>query len=120
MSKPKILEMQGTVLYENQKGESPVTLIDNYNNYNELKIEVKWIESSCINVLQPHDEKTFCVQQGEYDGYYYLSHVGLILKNGNQIQVNGNNYYSVNGTGGLTNGYHEQKFKITKVIGYKN
>ena len=58
MSKPKILEMQGTVLYENTKGQSTDFSIDSkfdLNNYNRLDMVVGRNQGGVGGVIIPVD-----------------------------------------------------------------
>lgn len=117
MGKPKILEIQGTVLYESDSGTNEtITLSESVENYRKIGIVYKDTRLSIENyveVIEAHGKKVNLLSLQSLS-YYYLT-ASIINIQENTIT------WELNDRIRISDGQNPADFwhVITKVVGYK-
>ena len=135
MSEPKLLEMQGKILYENEVGtKENITLNnDSFANYKRFKIYGYY---SYLDGNSSNNIKTQVSQEAIYDSTKRIPIVGYVVgtntlfKLNEEVSISGNKLERYRrGYTLLTNGSNieyslnqqtDQYIYITKIIGYKD
>ena len=119
MSKPKILEMQGTILYEDETGTTGnVTLSDSVANYDYIEIQCRkpdFIYSS--GKLYNVNGKTISLNASYTTATHMYIYAKTITINEKQINVVRTNLTYLNQSGNAL-ATDDSNF-ITRVVGYR-